>query len=252
MNEKQKLITEIESALPSLDAGFLQLLSSISEILQLNVQVTHGRDPVFDDEFAKHFAGYLLIHHALSDEAFTKDKFEHAMVRVLNENEHSAMLSSRGYPGHDLTVDQEKWSLKTQADKNLRLDALHISKFMEMGKGEWTDASSLAGLRERMFNHMEKYDRIFSLRHKLLDDETHYYELVEIPKALLMEASSGELEMREKSKQTPKPGYCRVKDTKGKTKFELYFDGGSERKLQIKKLMKSNCILHATWEFRIN
>jgi type II restriction enzyme len=29
----------------------------------------------------------------------------------------------------------------------------------------------------------------------------------------------------------------------------LYFDGGGERKLQIKHLLKSHCAVIATWEF---
>ena len=55
--------------------------------------------------------------------------------------------------------------------------------------------------------------------------------------------------MQLKSKQMPKPGYCHVKDKRGKMLFQLYFDGGSERKLQIKNILKENCILHANWRF---
>lgn len=59
---------------------------------------------------------------------------------------------------------------------------------------------------------------------------------VEIPKALLQEAEGGELEICRKTKQETRPGYCRVMDTDGNLKFELYFDAGSERKLQIWQL----------------
>jgi len=55
--------------------------------------------------------------------------------------------------------------------------------------------------------------------------------------------------MRHQSKQNPKPGYCSVTDDEGNVKFKLYFDGGTERKLQIKNLRKDLCIVHATWEF---
>jgi type II restriction enzyme len=59
------------------------------------------------------------------------------------------------------------------------------------------------------------------------------------------------------STQIPKPGYCRVYEekegglfgTERKKKFELYFDGGGERKLQIKALDKSLCTIHAEWIF---
>ena len=50
------------------------------------------------------------------------------------------------------------------------------------------------------------------------------------------------------SKQNPKPGYCYVEEN-GNTLFSLYFDGGGERKLQVKGLQKSLCTVHATWQF---
>lgn len=249
MNETHNLINDITLELPALDIGYLRLLKDIAEILQRDVAVTADGEGPFTEAFARHFAGVLLVHHALSEEPFTKDKFEHAMVRVLNEADLHARLSPRGHPGHDLTVGTEKWSLKTQADKSLNLNALHISKFMEMGKGEWTNATSLAGLRQRMLDHLANYDRIFSLRHKIIGDE-RYYELVEIPKALLLEAENGELEMMMGSTQNPKPGYCRVNDEHGNIKFQLYFDGGTERKLQIKHLRKDLCRVRASWQFK--
>jgi type II restriction enzyme len=76
------------------------------------------------------------------------------------------------------------------------------------------------------------------------------YELVEIPKSLLEKAAGGRLEMMHGSKQSPKPGYCHVTDETGRVMFQLYFDGGTERKLQIKKLDKSLCTVHAEWKFQ--
>jgi type II restriction enzyme len=77
------------------------------------------------------------------------------------------------------------------------------------------------------------------------------YELVEIPKGILEAAKDGNLEMRVDSKQHPKPGYCYVKDKRGELMYELYFDAGGERKLQVKNLWKRYCTVHATWEFNI-
>ena len=57
----------------------------------------------------------------------------------------------------------------------------------------------------------------------------------------------------EKSKQKPKPGYCNISEATGKgNKFQLYFDGGTERKLQIKNLQKKYCVLVAKWKFSID
>ena len=152
--------------------------------------------------------------------------------------------------GHDITVQGVPCSLKTQADKGIREDEIYISKFMELGKGHWSaSVSDLRGLRDQFMRHMDSYERVFSLR-CLAKEPTHWrYELVEIPKAVLQEASTGKFTVCRDSKQSPKPGYCDVKDADGDIKFQLYFDGGTERKLQIKHLRKDLCMVHAQWEF---
>jgi hypothetical protein len=206
------------------------------------------------DRFCDEFGDTLRQHHSASVEAFTKDKFEYAMVTLLNANGHKAEKAPTGNPGHDLTVDGVPWSLKTQADKSIKAATIHISKFMELGKGEWRDEDDLAGLRDRMLAHMRSYDRIFDLRclsrGSVFSKTPYIYELVEIPKALLEECASGRIAMDHKSRQSPKPGTCSVYDLgTGRLKFVLYFDGGTERKLQIRKLDKANCLVHATWTF---
>lgn len=197
----------------------------------------------------------LRIHHMFSLEPFTKDKFEYAMVAALRQTGVMATKAPRGNRGHDLTVGAEKWSLKTQADAGIRRDSLHISKFMELGKGQWETEADLAGLRDQMLEHMDSYDRIFSLRRlgSPLDSAVAEceYELVEIPKSLLQKAAAGTITMRHQSRQIPKPGYCTVTDSSGRQLFQLYFDGGTERKLQIKGLAKSECEVLATWTLAI-
>ena len=176
------------------------------------------------------------------------------MQRALSSSGRKAELARRTNPGRDLIVDGVAWSLKTQADASIRRERIHISKFMELGKGEWVEAGHLAGLRDRMLEHMKAYERIVSLRCLSQNAKNecavaHEYELVEIPKSLLQQASTATLRMVDKSKQSPKPGYGEVKDDGGKPIFSLYFDGGTERKLQIKDIDKARCIVHATWAF---
>lgn len=197
------------------------------------------------------FGDALRIHHCFSNEAFTKDKFEYALERVSNLCGISAKLAPRGNPGHDITINGVRVSLKTQADKGIKASHIHISKFMELGKGQWgEDENDLKGLRDQFFEHMRSYDRILSLRRLKSSKEWLWlYELVEIPKSLLEEARDGALRMVHETKQYPKPGYCDVFDEKGGCKFQLYFDGGTERKLQIKCIDKAYCVVHAQWSF---
>ncbi len=110
---------------------------------------------------------------------------------------------------------------------------------MELGKGVWKDKEEdLIGLRQLFLEHLTQYDRIFILRCLTKSPDWHY-ELVEIPKSLLVKASQGKLEMKHASSQFPKPGYCYVVGQSGEELFKLYFDGGRENKLQIKDLTKT-------------
>jgi Type II site-specific deoxyribonuclease len=121
---------------------------------------------------------------------------------------------------------------------------------MELGKGQWgNDEKDLIGLREQFFSHMKSYDRILVLRTVSKAPGGWEYELVELLKGLLQQASGGTLRMMHGSTQNPKPGYCDVRDSKGVLLFQLYFDGGTERKLQIKGINIENCIVHARWSF---
>ena len=227
------------------------LVTEIATALSLPVESKRNENSdVITDGFLQDFGDTLKTHHVMSKEPFTKDKFEYAMVRILLRGGRKAELARKGYRGHDITVDGERWSLKTQADAGIKELTIHISKFMELGGGKWETEADLVGLRDLFFEHMVKYDRIFTLRAfrqgKLLKAGYWHYELVEIPKMILLQAINGKFEMKHDSKQNPKPGYCTVTDQNG-TLFQLYFDGGSERKLQIRSILKRLCMVHAIW-----
>lgn len=188
----------------------------------------------------------LRIHHAFSRQALSKDRFEFAFERALNFGGiRAALVTSRTNRGHDITIAGVPVSLKTEAAANINADYIHVSKWMELGKGEWL----LPKLRDSFLEHMRSYERILTLRCLSAGVTAFSYELVEIPKSLLLEAQNASLEVREDSRQSPKPGYGYVYDDHGNLKFALYFDGGSERKLQIKHVRKSLCTVHATWSF---
>lgn len=188
----------------------------------------------------------LLSHHANSRQSLSKDRFEFALEAALNvSNIPAQLVKSRTNRGHDITIQSIPVSLKTEAAQNIKEDIIHVSKWMELGKGEWV----LSRLRNLFLEHMQSYERIFTLRCLSSDPSKIRYELVEIPKPLLLEAKNCVLEICKDSKQKPKPGYGYVKEANGDLKFSLYFDGGTERKLQIKHLRKDLCKVHATWIF---
>ena len=248
-------LQDIERRVKTLSAGQLALLESIIDTFKQPI-ASHrdSSSDVVNQEFLATFGDILKLHHSLSDDYLDKHRFEAAMQRVYRALGRDAIRPSRCNPGHDLTVDGVKWSLKTQGDRKIRPKVLHVSKFMELGKGKWENEIDLLGLRDQFLRHLSAYDRILQLRYFMLEPTEpgsvrHFYELVEIPKRLLLESRNGVLKMMIGSKQLPKPGYCTVTGKDGTVRFKLYFDGGTERKLQIRNLRKDLCVVHATWEF---
>jgi hypothetical protein len=198
------------------------------------------------EDVLQHIGDALRIHHALSRQPLSKDRFEYAFERALNLAGISAKLVvSRTNPGHDMTIAEVPVSLKSEAAANIKENVVHVSKWMELGKGEW----DLGKLRDRFLEHLKSYERIFTLRCLLRGPKDFFYELVEIPKALMLEAKDCRFESMNNSNQNPKPGYGYVYDSKGALKFALYFDGGTERKLQVKQIKKNLCVTHASWQF---
>ncbi len=220
-----------------------------SVIGQLKLPHTFWRDPASDwitDAVLERLGDALRIHHGFSRQALSKDRFEYAFERALILSGLKAeLVRSRTNRGHDLTIEGVPVSLKTEAARNIRTDMIHVSKWMELGKGQW----DLAALRDLFLEHMQSYDRIFTLRCLTSGPKDYHYELVEIPKALMLEAANCRLEVQENSRQNPKPGYGYVENGMGGLKYARYFDGGTERKLQIRNLRKDLCRVHATWKF---
>lgn len=162
------------------------------------------------EQFAASFSDDLIFNHLSSTQPLTKDKFEYAMVSSFNEIGHSASKTiSNTYPGQDITVDEHDWSLKTEAAKNIKRDEIHISKFMELGKGAWETVADLERMRQRMFDHMTRYERIFTLRcfrTPINESEIAYeYELVEIPKSVLLMANGQPITFHKTKQLTAAP-----------------------------------------------
>ncbi len=253
-NSRAERVHALCKALDELTDGQLDLIDTVvNQFRKSFIQIERDQSSdIMTECLLQNLGDALRIHHCFSKESLSKDRFEYALEKMCNLCGINAQLAPKGNPGHDITINGVKVSLKTQADKGISEDKLHISKFMELGKGKWgSSVKHLDGLRQQFFEHMESYDRIFSLRCLSKESSKLHYELIEIPKNLLLMAKDGSLRIQTESKQNPKPGYCDVTDANGNLAFQLYFDGGTERKLQIKNLLKEQCIVHATWVFSI-
>ena len=247
--------------LDALSSKLLQLTASQRDWLirivdQFSIPRTFTAVPSSDiatPAWVEHFGNALLVHHAMSAEDFKKEKFEFAFIFACRQVGSSAeKAASNTNRGHDITVDGIPLSLKTQADAAISPHSLHISKFHELGKDPW----ELGALLMQFLEHLKGYQRIFVLRSLLPGQSMKHYELVEIPLPVLLEATTGALAWATRSKAREKGGYCYVPRAVGKTRderkslrFQLYFDGGSERKLQLQLLRKDLCRVHAEWRF---
>jgi len=146
--------------------GQIALVEDVASLLSNPyISIWHLPSSDFVDDCLLYTLGDLIrVHHAFSKGPFTKDKFEYALEKAENLCGVRAELASSGNPGHDITVSGVKISLKTEAERKIHSDRLHISKFMELGKGDWSDKlEDFRGLRDQFFAHMQSYERIFTL-----------------------------------------------------------------------------------------
>lgn len=247
---RQERVARLMVAIPELSDYRLQLIDLIVSVFSLPKEYRKSEGfGLISEQVLEDFGDVLRLHHCFSREPFSKDKFEYALENVLKTVGVDANLAVRGQRGYDIRIGGEHFSLKTEAAKAIRLDTIHISKFMELGSGQWGDnPADLIGLREQFLTALSHINRILILRALRKGAPDWFYELIEVPKSLLEKAINGRCEMVSDSAQYPKPGYCYVEEH-GERLFTLYFDGGGERKLQIKALRKDLCVIHASWKF---
>lgn len=250
-NPLEERIRHVASLLPGLTESQLRWLEEIANQFKRPHTFEFERNSdIVSECMVQEIGDALRLHHCFSKESFSKDKFEYLMERSAQICGFEAELAPKGNPGHDITMRGQRFSLKTQANKGISRRYAHISKFMELGKGAWSDKDEdLIGLRDQFFAHMTHYERVLMLRALSKAPADWEYELLEIPKELLERAKNGSLDMMHDSPQMPKPGYCHVTDVAGELLFQLYFDGGGERKLQIRNIDLATCIVHARWRF---
>lgn len=208
---RQERTARLLGAIPELSDYRLQLIDKIVRVFSLPREYSRNQASVLISErLMEDFGDVLRLHHCFSREPFSKDKFEYALENVLNaDGIIKATLAARGQRGYDIRIQDENYSLKTEAAKAIRSEIIHVSKYMELGGGQWGDnPADLVGLRAQFLNALAKVQRILILRALRKGTPDYFYELVEIPKSLLEKAAHGRLEMMSGSTQFPKPGYC--------------------------------------------
>ena len=162
METNRDLTERLLPALVSLTPSQVGLITAAIEQFRLPCEFRRKEDSDFVTPGVLDMLGDALrIHHAFSRQALTKDRFEFALERsLIRAGVEAELVLSRTNRGHDITIGGVPVSLKTQADSKIRFNSLHISKYMELGKGTW----DLSLLRDMFIEHMRSYERIFQFR----------------------------------------------------------------------------------------
>lgn len=137
--EKKELFDKLDSLTPAQQ----QLIKSA--ILGFGIPRKFWRDANSDlitQDMLDNLGNRLLSHHVHSSQPLSKDRFEFAFSEALNAASiKSELVKSRTNRGHDISINGVPVSLKTEAAKNIKENVIHISKWMELGKGEWVASS---------------------------------------------------------------------------------------------------------------
>jgi hypothetical protein len=193
------------------------------------------------------FRNRLLLHHATSEAKLTKKAFEYAFrAASIAAGRNASIISSQTNSGTDVVVDDVAFSLKTEADASIHTDRVTISKLME---ARWIQqCSTLDDLAQaavdRIPKHLQQYERILTLRAHNSHDNAIYYELVEIPRTLLLEVQR--LTSSDFSPRTRQGGSTARVEVEGQHAFSLRLDG-SDGKVTIGSLRLSSCQRHCSW-----
>ncbi len=212
-----------------------------------------------DSDLATHnfevaFSNQLLIHHATSDEPLKKKSFEYLLRDAFDADGRRAEIDSQT-KSWDVKADDERYSLKTEAESNMPPESIRIQKFMDATwVRECDDATGYAGKAAVAFPaHIAHYDRILVLRvFRTPGVDVYRYQLVEVPKPILellgrLDPSSivrtrGNNENRGYGANvvfTP-PGGIPVRA------FRVLFDR-SVGKVRIHAIRKDLCKIHGEW-----
>lgn len=230
-----------------------RLLDEIAEALKLTVPFPfiHEESDLVTEEFSDEFCARLLVHHAMSEEKLTKKSFEYFLCETGRSCGIEASIASvADDAGADIQYNGESWSLKTEAAKNIRRERMTISKLMEVNaiRDNYPEQESrVTEIQRRLKEHADRYDRILVLRaHALAHPRCSIeYELVEIPKELLLAAAEKNLRASDVKHHNSKGFRAVVSDKHGHI-LDLVLDG-SDEKVTIANLNVGRCLAHARW-----
>lgn len=199
--------------------------------------------PILTETFAKEFRATLLIHHYFLKAPLATNSFEAAFVRAALGAGLDVKPAADGNRFWDVEVEGRKISLKSTAQKGLKVKTLHISKLCEAA---WIQDMRRADQREQatkqlFADYTDSVDSIIQLR---LFRNSAFYEMVEIPTSLL--AQVADVPRAEFAPDGPTIG---IPVGKNPPDFTLKLDR-SDAKVTLANINKEACSVVGTWQLQ--
>lgn len=200
------------------------------------------------DGFPEAVKLYVNLHHAaypdlppqgiyfekLVEQAFTRVRKPFAVIEA----------GGRNQPRHDLLVEGQRISLKTETGVGTRPDQITITKLCTTEREPW-EAGVLV---ERVMEHLGRYDLIVMLR-AVWELPLIHYQLLEIPIALLRRISEAEFAGVGRRAGRQSLGADAVAEG-GERYFRAHFDA-SDGKCSIRNLPVNRCEMLLEWDYRV-
>ncbi len=247
-SEENAALQQLIQVVTDLDPVQVALLTEVATVMLRRVEETVNPDSdLVTPRFAANFRNRLLIHHATNEAKLTKKAFEYALKGACEaEGKTGFITTSDTFSGVDVTIDGTRFSLKTEASKDIKAEQITISKFTE---ARWIQQQmTLAELAREAVNripsHLNNYDRILVLRARALSNTRLQYEIVEIPRDLLRRVAA--LTAADFSPRTAQGGSSARVTVDSRPAFTLRLDG-SDGKITIAGLQIAFCMRHASW-----
>jgi hypothetical protein len=202
---------------------------------------------VFDDAFLIAIKTLVNVHHsiyplvppqgiyfeALVEKAFTTARKPYTIIEG----------SRRNLAGHDLLVENNKISLKTETGKGTDPNSISITKLCTTEREPW----DVPTLTSRVLSHLRRYDIILMLRAIWRIPLVHY-QLLEIPidDLKLIETA----EFVGVGKREARRSLAANIMLNNQVLYRAHFDG-SDGKCSIRNLRVDNCVMLQEWDVKI-
>jgi hypothetical protein len=200
-----------------------------------------GEGSFFSIEDATYIAKRLQLHHSITNQPLNKETFEYLLVETFNRKGiHAQKVERCDYPGEDIHIADEKWSLKTETGSKTSAKTIHFTKFMECAwqKDYASKTDYVIDAVRRILEHLNNYHRILTLRYLQSDGS---YSIVEVPKQLIQQVQY--VEEEQLSERTKRGGLTMYLESTRNRGIRFRFDG-SDDKLMLTGIPVDRCKKH--------